>query len=168
MRRISSSAGSWLLVAVTAGKGHFRGFFPGCSVLPSLPLCIYGGSSLVWGAGWWRTSVFFRRTCSPKAGSDTVQSSLSVGNWGSVICKKWFLYQLLKYLCVGLQPSKIERLPSRPNLMWTNSSSSRSSVACLSIMLKKIEKRVGAKTTWGMAQISHWWDEFDRAGLHVV
>ena len=46
----------------------------------------------------------------------------------------------------ALRHRRLKRLPSRRYLTYTPSSSSKSTVACLSIMLKKILKRVGART----------------------
>ena len=90
--------------------------------------------------------------CFSEAGCKALKGSLSMCNKSSVISEEEVSDQLLLGLCVGLKSPEIEEVAIEAiadiNAIIVRSlrSSLRSSVACLSIMLKKMEKRVGART----------------------
>ena len=83
-----------------------------------------------------------------EAGINTLQRSFCVGNQGSIICEEKVSDKSLISLGVSLKAAslRLNRLPSRRYLTYTPSSSTRSSFTCISIMLKKMLKRVGART----------------------
>ena len=59
------------------------------------------------GAGWWKTSVFFKLTKSKELGS--LCKPFGVGNEGSVISEEKVMEQLLKCFCVGMQSAEVKQ-----------------------------------------------------------
>jgi len=68
-----------------------------------------------------------------------------VGNEHSIIGKQEVTDPLLKSCGVGQQPPKIQQIAIKARVDEPVSSSSRSSMAYLSIMLKKMLSNVGAR-----------------------
>ena len=107
------------------------------------PMKMLGGWYSSWGAGWWRTQVFFKLTSSPKVWAasanlyvihcmvDSVwatRASLSANNNSLNSCSMVFVWT-----CKCL---RLYKLLSARKRICTPSSSLRSSVACWSTMLK--------------------------------
>ena len=108
-----------------------------------------GGRCSSRGIDWWRVSFFMRLTsrpdCREASGKQDVIRCKACSLWATgaaLSAKRSCLTSLSCILVWACRRCRLKRLPSIGCLTYTPSSSSRSSVICLDIMLK----RVGACT----------------------
>ena len=105
------------------------------------------------GAGWWRTSVFFKLTSSPKSWAASAKQEVrhcwDLSVWATMAAssaKKRSRTSCLSGFVWAWSFLGLNRLPSKRSRMNTAPSSSMSSILCIRIIRKKMLNRVGERT----------------------